>query len=829
MPINRIFWSGGKDRDLHVVSGRPSPNLTLNYLAFGKSDGTVEWASQYLAANGDVTLVFTPLFKTQGAQPADTHKGFGISVHTKSGVITLDAALPNPTKRNFIMEVTATDTSVPATPKVFTEYIRVHVHQSVTKLWLTPATLTVRPSGVPRPETTEMKFLVRAQFDDGVVGDITDMSGLTWSPIKNVNDVTGQLAIDAGDAAGAIIPITVKLPAALGGATATANMKIGTQWSIATPVSASIVAGGGWPGTLEPQSAPNVLFLGDGFAATEEARFRSYVNSLVQYLKTNPVNKPYDVLATSINFWTAFVPSPSTGVTIRAEVYPVGTGAAMTARFVPGPERPPTPHAGNYTLGQLLYVVGLPIPSDDAGIAGRTNAAIKAEWTALITPDPGPKVNDALITSWRGLAKRALIDAVDSPLGVCVGDNISNPNSIKNITLDDRRVKRDKIDQLMRSLSDPRGIPIQDLWAKRADNSLPKDYDLVCILVAGTGRALNGEGYFFVDVLDTLKIAPIAGTNAFKLNYVPADIPNSSDNGRGRTLAHELTHSFTVGDEYGEREQMPPTVTLAVVDKYANLTREVDVQRGADTHGDEVKWNWHRIRKAGVISAAITDAGGGKFRIPLKLSHGYQFAVGDTVHLRVRQYPQPLKKNPPLSAPLEITDPAPAADAIHVRLKAGAVFNYPNLIQPAQYLATFLAGSIVYIPTPAPASVLDPNAYPYAEMIAKHIKEYITTNKKPLTAFPSVVDTNTPQIPIIPGVSLPDCYNKHRPRIVGLYSGGMTYHKGLFHPTGNCIMRESHTDGREFCAVCRYILVDLIDPFHHWAIDREYNKVYPLV
>lgn len=827
MPINRIFWSGGKEKDIHVVAGQSSPNLTTNFLAFIKSDGTAQFAAVYLAANADVTLVFRPLFKTQGVQPANTHRGFGISVDTRTGVVTLDAALPAPTKRNFILEVTATDNSVPASPVTYTEYIRIHVHQSISQIWLTPSTLTVRPFTTTRPENTDYQFSVRAQFDDGVVGDITGMPGLTWSPAANVTVVGGKLILKTADAVGNTIAITATLIAALGGHSATANMKVAATWSNASPIDASIVVGGGWPGTLNPETSPNVLFLGDGYTAGDEARFRGYVNSLVQFLKTNPLNRPYDVLSTAINFWSAFVPSTAIGVSVDAEVYPVGSGAAMTAHFVPGPEKPPTVHAGNYSLAQLIYVVGLPITSDEVSNATRTNANIKAEWTTLVDPDPVPKVNDALIVSWRALAKRSFIDATDSALCVRIGKPISNPNAMKNIELDERRITRDKLDHLLRSIRDPRGVPISDLWAKRADNSKPKDYDLVCILAAGHGRALNSDGYFFVDLLDTIKIAPIAGKNAFSLNYQAVDIPNSSDNERGRRLAHELTHSFTVGDEYGEREQTPASITSANVNIYANLTLESDAKRGANIHGDEVKWNWHRIRKAGVIRDTITDVGGGKFRIPLKLGHGFQFVIGDTVHLRFRQYPQPLIKNPKLSPPLEVTDPAPVADAIHVRAKAGSVFNYPNLIAAAQFAAEFLPGCIVYIPIPAPASVLNANNYPYAEMIGKNIKDHMTNNHLPLTAYPSVIDSNTPQIPVIPGVSLPDCFSKHRPRIVGLYSGGMTYHKGLFHPTGNCIMRESHTDGREFCAVCRYILVDLIDPTQHWFIDRDYNEVYP--
>jgi hypothetical protein len=40
-------------------------------------------------------------------------------------------------------------------------------------------------------------------------------------------------------------------------------------------------------------------------------------------------------------------------------------------------------------------------------------------------------------------------------------------------------------------------------------------------------------------------------------------------------------------------------------------------------------------------------------------------------------------------------------------------------------------------------------------------------------------------------------------------------------------MRESHTDGREICPVCRYILVDIIDPDNHWWIDQFYEEIYP--
>jgi hypothetical protein len=30
------------------------------------------------------------------------------------------------------------------------------------------------------------------------------------------------------------------------------------------------------------------------------------------------------------------------------------------------------------------------------------------------------------------------------------------------------------------------------------------------------------------------------------------------------------------------------------------------------------------------------------------------------------------------------------------------------------------------------------------------------------------------------------------------------------------------------CAVCRYVMVDLVNPSKHFEIDRDYDDIYPL-
>jgi hypothetical protein len=42
------------------------------------------------------------------------------------------------------------------------------------------------------------------------------------------------------------------------------------------------------------------------------------------------------------------------------------------------------------------------------------------------------------------------------------------------------------------------------------------------------------------------------------------------------------------------------------------------------------------------------------------------------------------------------------------------------------------------------------------------------------------------------------------------------------------MMRDNHDETSEFCAVCRYVMVDHIDPYKHFAIDRDYDDIYPL-
>jgi hypothetical protein len=84
------------------------------------------------------------------------------------------------------------------------------------------------------------------------------------------------------------------------------------------------------------------------------------------------------------------------------------------------------------------------------------------------------------------------------------------------------------------------------------------------------------------------------------------------------------------------------------------------------------------------------------------------------------------------------------------------------------------------------------------------------------------------QVPNLPADFMTSIPSKDLPEIVGVYFGGGQYACGVLHPTGTCMMRNDHDDETKFCAVCRYVLVEHIDPDQHWAIDRDYEKKYRL-
>jgi hypothetical protein len=293
-------------------------------------------------------------------------------------------------------------------------------------------------------------------------------------------------------------------------------------------------------------------------------------------------------------------------------------------------------------------------------------------------------------------------------------------------------------------------------------------------------------------------------------------------------VTHELGHSFGLGDEYADFDKPFPAPHASPLQ--ANLLTEADTQIPDPNDatkriisGDQISWVWHRILAAAVVNGDITAEGLDSFRIPVTPDVSFRFVTGDQLLLRPRVSGQPLRKFEPLeiSGALIILED-PQADSVLVR-SVGAI--------SAQ---RFPAGSLLFKPRPATGPLLSP-AYPYAEMVAKNIKDAITQNRTPLTELPCKLEGTggDKQLPVlddfggrtpVAGVSQEAFLNMIK--IVGLYVNGARYACGIFHPTGRCMMRNDHENNAEFCAICRYIVVDMIAPEFHSNIDADYEKIY---
>lgn len=820
MPIKSAFWSTDRGMDLHVLKGQSTPDLSAAHVGVTKATGTLAFARSYLddPANGnDITLVFRPLIK--GVPAGDLVRGGGVEVNTKTGVVKAVNPLPSPHLHNFIMEALITNT---ADGKVYTLSIRIHIHESVTSFWLTPDILTVRPNGTTRPDKTKYQFTARAQFDDGTLGDLTENHGITWTP-ASLFDVNQEIVLRTGDNPGdPPITITVKLPAALGGTSDTAQLKVAQPWG--DPTNATLVVGGGWPGAINPALVPNILFLCDGFTNTPADRdsFEQLSNSIVHRFKTNHLTTPFDRLATSINFWRTFIPSDVRGISVLCEVLTVVKEGEVRAFMVNNPKKPAA--AGAWTLENVVYAVGLPVLADHTSNAAvRTDAQIRADWTALLTPDPSPNVTDAMLKAWRLLGNRTFIEEKDTPLCMSYGlpPQVDADSDTLLIDFHPRRLRRrrdqtgedqSRFDRFLGSLITASVTDLGALWAEKA-RVRPANYEHIFILTSCKwDKGKNHSGYITMNVEELgylTGITTVAGKNALQWN--PPAPKNVIAGPRSGRALHELGHSFGLGDEYGG-DKPTFTGTADELRFFGNLQAESDAKTGGEIKGDEIKWNWLRARKGAMVRATVTPAAVDRWIVKVKLGHGSQFATGDTLILRKRHYPLPLGKKVEESSLLTVAE-TPTVDQVIVTgtLPLGVVF---------------VEGDVLYMPTEAPASVKSP-IYPFAELVALNIKDLITAEKRALSPAPCT-PTQSKLAVQVPNLStlVTHLTAANLPTIVGLYDGGRQIACGIFHPAGACMMNSGY-DVQSFCAVCRYLLVESINPFTHFEIDREYDAVYP--
>jgi len=826
-----IAWVDGTD--IHLLRGSEWAAQSEN-LRFCTDAGKPVFSG---GAGGSIPADVNPLKfdpNLVGAVANQLFTGHGVTVKTDTGQVA--ALLPYtpptgvPELRNF--QVRARGGALVSSP------LRFHVHRSIQDVWLSPRVLTIRKDVGMRG------FSVFVKFDDGVVADIRN-----WHDHLYVNSTNGRTlfswassnpaAVEVSGAghlfcvaaAPTTVDITLTLPPELGGKSATAQVKTTGPWS--APTQAFLVQGGS---ETKIEDRINILFVPDGFVASEEKAFAHIVERIVTTLQTHESTRPYGVVKDSINYWRAWVPSPERGVTLLDEyrfIESKGVGEE-----VPAPRKPRSANPAN--VAELFNEVGLPVPVDDGGTAGPAQAAKVAGWKKLYKNPSVDQIEPGLYKLWKSFATRTLVNERDTAFAITLGNRPGAQGlPVEMLDFNSNRTAPEEgfetfLDNVFATVKDQGGTQQQVAIGKRW---LPggKDHGFVCIIARGTQlggqetERCNGATLlrYTGKENEPLKKAP-AGQKG--IDHDPPAIKNDFEPVPWVTItiAHEFGHTFRLADEYGEGGCTEKN-TDDVIAARPNIQSRSTLLTGTKIDPSKIKWaQWFRTRKAGVLAEALTASGGG-YTIKLRsAAEAERFKAQDVVRLRHRNL-----------CPDGKTDPTHLPDPLtSVKLKVTAVATDTVTVTPvdpfpATEAAKYPKGSVLFLP--AREKTQTPGSGAELMLIAPAIRDWLNTSQQPLNAKNNQPCQPDSRIAVdeLPALNLPDPPPKGKKAVVfsgdiiGLYDGGGNWGCGVFHPAGVCVMRGRESGHRPFCQVCAYVIVNHVDPTMLPALDDEYDPYYP--
>jgi hypothetical protein len=149
-------------------------------------------------------------------------------------------------------------------------------------------------------------------------------------------------------------------------------------------------------------------------------------------------------------------------------------------------------------------------------------------------------------------------------------------------------------------------------------------------------------------------------------------------------------------------------------------------------------------------------------------------------------------------------------------------------------ISPFDPDSLIYLPVAAPPAIATV-AKPYLTLVPPAAERMMTAIGGLLNGKTCPPASGGDTVPVAPGDQEPNIAKNLLPHIAGAYFTGQQHADGIAHPAGTCMMNVSfYTPSgvpkgvSAFCVVCRYAIVDMVNPDKHWENDLDYDGWFPL-
>lgn len=785
-----VFPSG----DVHLLKSPDAPTTTLRVfvlLGAGWRDASTVGALTVGARNTDPPIV----------DPGVSHAITGFTGSTTGPAASITVTPSATTGRSFhAVEARAGGQSIDH------GIIRITTHDDVSGLFSGDRSLSIFS------DESDRVISVFAQFTDRPLGAIEDVTGHSWLRYEVAHPSLATISSEGRIRALASGNTTIEV----------SLWDRRFRFTVSLTIRPSLAFGPG-AGMMSEQLAllragcdRNVYVLAEGYI--DQSRFFNHARKAV---KAWLESEPYKKLAHRFNVVGIFQASADRGLTIAPPLIPAPAGSATHQRALwkGGSAALPTEFAiARDTVFGLM-----------AG--GRLSTPV------LATEDP----------------KKAKTPA----------ERFATPRvQLPSISPDVRRLPRFGTDHASSFDINPPHLAFADLVGRY-------------ISAARHPFTSNDRVVFLVD--DDLQVGetfPVLGLRSNQLSMVALSIGDSSlisnvvasgrlldrtindakynDQYTGSVFAHELAHTYRLGDEYENARRRSYSERFDD-DDYENLQHDASLHLRVGSVDDpnplrgdnavtpnisaskldvtKIKWNIHRIAKISIV--VQLDAIG--HRVTLAARQAARWKLGERAFLRNRLTVQRDLSSQRRVSMIEIhvISVDPALEEVRFSISSSADLASLGEQPPLLYVPVQNKSHI-------DLSLIDP-------AVLAHLKD-----KGPFPKGQSCLEVNSSEwnkdraCPEITGFKRPSPHAN----AIGLYEGGGDISCDIYRPAGRCKMRTIVQYGEvpkrrlrsmpslpelggsdklvfnvvEFCFVCKYVLIDLIDPTQHESLDKDYPK-----